>query len=72
GASTAEAVVPDAAQIALRLRTLARDAAARERLAAATRSLARERSWPQVAQRHLELYEEVGRAGAAGRRLRAA
>lgn len=72
GASTAEAVVPEAGQIALRLRTLARDAAARERLAAATRRLASERAWPHVAQRHLELYEEVGRAGAAGRRLRAA
>jgi glycosyltransferase involved in cell wall biosynthesis len=72
GASTAEAVVPEPAQIALRLRMLARDAAARERLAAATRELARERSWSQVAERHLELYEEVGRAGVAGGRLRAA
>jgi glycosyltransferase involved in cell wall biosynthesis len=72
GASTADAVPADAESIAARLRLLARDAAARERLAAATRDLARERTWPQVAGRHLELYEEVRDAGAAGGRLRAA
>jgi glycosyltransferase involved in cell wall biosynthesis len=72
GASTAEAVPPDPQSIATRLRLLARDAGARERLAAATRELAGERTWPQVADRHLELYEEVSDAGAAGRRLRAA
>jgi glycosyltransferase involved in cell wall biosynthesis len=72
GASTAEAVPADAESIAARLRLLARDAGARERLAAATRALARERAWPQVADRHLELYEEVRDAGAAGGRVRAA
>jgi glycosyltransferase involved in cell wall biosynthesis len=72
GASTADAVPADPDSIAARLRLLARDAAARERLAAATRELARERAWPQVADRHLELYEEVRDAGAAGGRLRAA
>jgi glycosyltransferase involved in cell wall biosynthesis len=72
GASTADAVPADAESIAARLQLLARDASARERLAAATRELARERAWPQVADRHLELYEEVRDAGAAGRRLRAA
>jgi glycosyltransferase involved in cell wall biosynthesis len=72
GASTAEAVPADPQSIATRLRLLARDAGARERLAAATRELAGERTWPQVADRHLELYEEVSDAGAAGRRLRAA
>jgi len=72
GASTAEAVPADAESIAARLRLLARDAGARERLAAVTRALARERAWPQVADRHLELYEEVRDAGAAGRRVRAA
>ena len=72
GASTAEAVPADAESIAARLRLLARDAGARERLAAATRELAREREWPHVADRHLELYEEVRDAGAAGRSVRAA
>jgi glycosyltransferase involved in cell wall biosynthesis len=72
GASTAEAVPADAESIAARLQLLARSAGARERLAAATRELARERAWPQVARRHLELYEEVRDAGAAGGRLRAA
>ena len=72
GASTAEAVPADPESIAARLRLLARDAQARERLAAATRELARERAWPHVADRHLELYEEVRDAGAAGGRLRAA
>jgi glycosyltransferase involved in cell wall biosynthesis len=72
GGSTAEAVPADAESIAARLRLLAGDAGARERLAAATRALAREREWPHVADRHLELYEEVRDAGAAGGRLRAA
>ena len=72
GASTADAVPADADSIAARLRLLANDAGARERLAAATRELARERAWPQVADRHLELYEEVRDASAAGGRLRAA
>jgi glycosyltransferase involved in cell wall biosynthesis len=72
GSSTAEAVPADADSIAARLRLLARDAGARERLAATTRELARERAWPQVADRHLELYEEVRDAGPAGRRVRAA
>jgi glycosyltransferase involved in cell wall biosynthesis len=72
GASTAEAVPADPESIAARLRLLARDAGARERLAAATRELAREREWPHVADRHLELYEEVRDAGPAGGRVRAA
>ena len=72
GSSTAEAVPADAESIAARLSLLARDSGARERLAAATRELARERAWPQVAERHLELYEEVCDAGPAGGRLRAA
>jgi glycosyltransferase involved in cell wall biosynthesis len=72
GASTADAVPADPESIAARLRLLARDAGARERLAAATRELAHQRAWPHVADRHLELYEEVRDAGAAGGRLRAA
>jgi glycosyltransferase involved in cell wall biosynthesis len=72
GSSTAEAVPADPESIAARLRLLARDAGARERLAAATRELARERAWPRVADRHLELYEEVRDAGPAGGRVRAA
>ena len=72
GSSTAEAVPADAESIAARLCLLARDAGARERLAATTRELARERAWPHVADRHLELYEEVRDAGPAGGRLRAA
>jgi glycosyltransferase involved in cell wall biosynthesis len=72
GSSTAEAVPADAESIAARLRLLARDAGARERLAATTRELARERAWPHVADRHLELYGEVRDAGPAGGRLRAA
>src|SRR5204863_2419669 len=55
GSSTAEAVPADADSIAARLRLLARDAGARERLAAATRELAREREWGHVADRHPEL-----------------
>jgi glycosyltransferase involved in cell wall biosynthesis len=72
GAPTAEAVVPDPESIAARLRALAGDADARERLAAATSALAGERAWPHVADRHLELYGEVCDDRAAGGRLRAA
>jgi glycosyltransferase involved in cell wall biosynthesis len=72
GASIAEAVVPDAESIAARLRVLAGDVTARERLAAATSALAGARAWPQVADRHLQLYGEVCDDGAAGGSLRAA
>jgi hypothetical protein len=40
---------------------LAADEAARDALAAASAALARDRSWPQVARRHLEVYAEVAR-----------
>jgi glycosyltransferase involved in cell wall biosynthesis len=62
---------PDA--LAARLRALAGSPAALAELDDASRALARNRAWPAVADRHLDVYEEVthGR-GAARRSLRAA
>jgi len=47
------------ATLAERLRLLAADPAAGESARRASRRLATGRSWPEVAQRHLDLYEEV-------------
>ncbi len=56
-----------------RLAALAADRRALAPLAEQAGALARDRAWPAVARRHLELYEEVNRADRdAGRRLRAA
>ena len=73
GAPEALAVAAEPAALAERLRTLAGSASARAELDAASRALARDRAWPAVADRHLDVYEEVthGRR-AAGRSLRAA
>jgi len=63
----------DAVGLSRRLRELAARPIARERLREAAAGLARERAWPSVAARHLELYEEVQRGDStARRRLRAA
>ena len=56
GAPGALAVGADPAAIAARLKLLARDPAERERLRAAARGLAIGRTWPEIAQRHLDLY----------------
>jgi glycosyltransferase involved in cell wall biosynthesis len=57
GAPHTLAVPPDPAQIAVRLRLLAADARQREALRSAAATLAAGRTWPEVAVRHLELYE---------------
>jgi glycosyltransferase involved in cell wall biosynthesis len=73
GAPEALAVDADPAPLAARLRALADDAAALDDLAGASRALARDRAWPAVAERHLEIYEEVTDGRVAARRsLRAA
>jgi glycosyltransferase involved in cell wall biosynthesis len=73
GAPDALAVDAEPAALAARLRALAGSPAALAELADASRALARDRAWPAVADRHLDVYEEVthGRR-AAGRSLRAA
>jgi glycosyltransferase involved in cell wall biosynthesis len=72
GAPDALAVAAEPAVLAARLRALADTPAALAELAGASRALAHDRAWPAVAQRHLDVYEEVthGR-GAARRSLRA-
>jgi glycosyltransferase involved in cell wall biosynthesis len=73
GASADMAVERDPQVLADRLRSLAASPRELERLGAATAALARDRSWPHVATRHLDLYEEVIRGhGAPRRRVRAA
>jgi glycosyltransferase involved in cell wall biosynthesis len=61
GAPATLAVPADPVALGGRLATLAADEAARDALAAASAALARDRSWPHVAQRHLEVYAEVAR-----------
>lgn len=53
------AVARDPEQLGARLRRLALDRQKWQRLRDANDELARGRTWPDVAQRHLELYEEV-------------
>ncbi|WP_322762104.1 glycosyltransferase [Frankia sp. Cr2] len=61
------------AALADRLRELARDQGQLDRIRTANAFLADGRSWPTVASRHLDLYEEVtGGKGAVGRRVRTA
>jgi glycosyltransferase involved in cell wall biosynthesis len=60
GAPDELAVGIDPADIAARLRTLARDPAQRGRLHAAAATLAAGRSWPEVARRHLDVYGSHG------------
>jgi glycosyltransferase involved in cell wall biosynthesis len=56
----AEAICSSAPQdLAARLRQLARDATARSLLGEACRSMSVGRTWPAVARRHLDIYEEV-------------
>ncbi len=63
----------DAQGLARRLQELAAQPAQQQRMREAAAGLARERTWPAVAARHLELYEEVQRGDStARRRLRAA
>jgi hypothetical protein len=63
----------DPRRLARTLSRLAADRRKLEPLRAAARELASDRSWPAVARRHLEIYEEVEDAdGAADRLLRAA
>ncbi|MBB4661936.1 glycosyltransferase [Conexibacter arvalis] len=64
---------PTAPELAERLRALAADRDGLEPLRARAADFAAGRAWPAVADRHLELYEEVRRAERpARRRLRAA
>jgi glycosyltransferase involved in cell wall biosynthesis len=73
GAPDALAAPGDAWGLARKLRRLAADTSALEPLREAARELAGDRSWPAVARRHLEIYEEVENAdGAAYGLLRAA
>jgi glycosyltransferase involved in cell wall biosynthesis len=73
GAPSGLAVADGPGALVERLAELAGSPAALEYLAAASRALARDRAWPAVADRHLDVYEEVthGR-GATRRSLRAA
>ena len=59
GAPPALATSTEPTALARRLTELARDPAARTALTSDARGLAEGRSWPAVAQRHLEVYEEV-------------
>jgi glycosyltransferase involved in cell wall biosynthesis len=60
-------------KLASALGLLASDSAALERVRSAARALGGDRSWPAVARRHLEIYEEVSHADRNPRgRLRAA
>lgn len=67
-------VAPDGeAALAARLRDLAHDGVARDALRDVAAELLAGRTWPAVARRHLDLYEEVGHAERSARwRLRAA
>jgi glycosyltransferase involved in cell wall biosynthesis len=60
GAPAVMRVPPGAAALADRLHGLAADPAATTALRDAARAMAAGRSWPEVARRHLELYDEVG------------
>lgn len=59
GAELAAPIEPGA--LARRLMALAARPESRERLDAASRALGRDRAWPHVARRHLDLYAEVAR-----------
>jgi glycosyltransferase involved in cell wall biosynthesis len=73
GAPESMAVSRDPAVLGARLQRLALDPAKAQRLRDATTSFATGRTWPEVARRHLELYEEVAHGNRApGRRVRAA
>jgi glycosyltransferase involved in cell wall biosynthesis len=68
GAPPEIVVERDANRVAERLRALATAPAELEQLRAATDRLCRERAWPEVARRHLDVYEEVNRARRPARR----
>lgn len=55
------AVAPDAGAWAERLRRLSENPAERTRVAGLSERMAAGRAWPEVARRHLDLYEEVTR-----------
>jgi glycosyltransferase involved in cell wall biosynthesis len=59
GAPAVMRVPPGAAALADRLRGLAADPAATTALRDAASTMAAGRSWPEIARRHLELYDEV-------------
>ncbi|MGZ6641359.1 MAG: hypothetical protein ACXVFT_05915 [Solirubrobacteraceae bacterium] len=59
GAPAELAVATDPRALAARLTALADDPHARERVGLATRMLAREREWPRVARRHLDIYTDI-------------
>jgi glycosyltransferase involved in cell wall biosynthesis len=69
GAPEPLAVDAEPAALAARLRALADSPGALAELADASRALARDRAWPAVAERHLDVYEEVthGRGASRGR-----
>ncbi|HEY3671390.1 MAG TPA: glycosyltransferase [Acidimicrobiia bacterium] len=72
GAASAMTVDREPRALAERLDALATRPELLAEVADATASLARDRSWPLVAARHLDVYEEVIRGhGATGRRVRA-
>ncbi len=73
GAPEAVLVERDPHRVAQRLRTLAFSPAELEAVRDETAQLCEERSWPRIARRHLDVYEEVTRARRpARRRLRSA
>jgi len=72
GARASLAVPSDPAALAGRLRTIASDPRLLEQIRQASAELAHGRGWSDVAQRHIDLYEEVSDgARPAGRRVRA-
>lgn len=65
-----ELIAPtDPARLGAELRRLAREPQRLTVLREAARDLARDRAWPAVARRHLEIYEEVSHAHGADDRL---
>jgi glycosyltransferase involved in cell wall biosynthesis len=68
GAAAELAVPAEPVALAVRLRELARDRRALDRLRDASRRLAIGRDWPSVARSHVDLYEEVIREEGAARR----
>lgn len=69
GAPDAVRVALDPAALAARLRMLATDPGAADGLGLVSEALTRDRSWGEVARRHLDVYEEVIHARRASRRL---
>lgn len=68
GMPTLTAVDPTPLELARRLVALATDPSALDELRAATADIVADRLWPEVARRHLDLYEEVSSGAVRDRR----